>query len=146
VTPCRLGRPYDEKHRTCKSCLRVGAAVCRGRLQAQAKALPAKKDWPGALIGQLRLLGLPEPVREHRFHPTRRFRLDLAWPDRLLAVEVDGGLYLPGGGRHNRGPGMERDNEKKALATALGWRVIAVSTGQVRSGEAVGWIQEAMKC
>lgn len=33
----------------------------------------------------------PEFVREHRFHPTRRWRFDFAWPDEKVALEVEGG-------------------------------------------------------
>ena len=31
-------------------------------------------------------------VREHRFHPTRRWRFDFAWPKLLFAVKVYGGI------------------------------------------------------
>jgi very-short-patch-repair endonuclease len=44
-----------------------------------------------------------------------------------LAVEIDGGRYAPGGGRH-AGDG---DREKLNVATILGWRVLRFSTQQV---------------
>jgi very-short-patch-repair endonuclease len=44
-----------------------------------------------------------------------------------LAVEIDGGRYAPGGGRH-AGDG---DREKLNVATVLGWRVLRFSTQQV---------------
>jgi hypothetical protein len=40
------------------------------------------------IVGQLRMAGLPDPVEEYRFAPPRRWRFDLAWPERMLAVEV----------------------------------------------------------
>ena len=63
---------------------------------------------------------LPLPVREFRFSE-RRFRFDFAFPDRKVAVEVDGGGWLYG--RHHRPKGYERDLEKCNLAQFLGWRV-----------------------
>jgi very-short-patch-repair endonuclease len=73
---------------------------------------------------------LPTPVLEHRFHPERKWRFDLAWPDRKLAVEVEGGVYA--NGRHNRGKGYENDAVKYNQAQLLGWRVLRYSTGQAK--------------
>ena len=69
-------------------------------------------------------MGLPAPVMEHRFHPTRKWRMDFAWPEHLVALEVEGGLWKKGGGRHNRAPGMIKDFEKYNTAATLGWRVL----------------------
>jgi very-short-patch-repair endonuclease len=38
-----------------------------------------------------KILGIPEPVHNHRFHPVRRWKIDYAWPDQKLAVEIEGG-------------------------------------------------------
>ena len=63
-------------------------------------------------------------VREYRFHPDRRWRFDFAWPDSLIAVEVDGNAWhTKGGGRH----GTDKDREKINAAAALGWRVFHFS-------------------
>lgn len=45
--------------------------------------------------------GLPEPVREHRFHNTRMWRFDLCYPALQVAIECEGGTYSRG--RHVRG-------------------------------------------
>lgn len=58
-------------------------------------------------------------VREFRFHPTRRWRFDAAWPERKVFVELNGGIWT--GGRHTRGDGYRRDMEKLNAATMLGW-------------------------
>jgi len=85
---------------------------------------------------------VPEPVREYRFHPKRKWRFDFAWPARLVAVEVEGGTFS--GGRHSRGRGFEADAEKYAEAAILGWRVLRVTTAMVNDGRALDLIERAM--
>lgn len=72
--------------------------------------------------------GLPEPVFEYRFAPPRRWRFDAAWPDRKLAVEVQGGLFM--GGRHSRGGALRKEHEKLNTAASMGWRVCYVIPGE----------------
>ncbi len=67
---------------------------------------------------------LPVPTAEYRFHPTRRWRFDWAWPDQKVALEIDGGIWTRGA--HGRGAGIARDQEKTNHAAALGWRVLRV--------------------
>lgn len=66
-------------------------------------------------------------VQEHRFHPTRKWRFDFAWPEKMVAVEIDGGIWIKNGGRHNQ----DSDREKINTATEMGWRVFRFSTSQV---------------
>lgn len=87
------------------------------------------------LASQLRLLGTPDPERDLRFHPTRRWMFDFAWPAVRLAVEVEGGVFTRG--RHVRWAGLVGDGEKLQEAGRLGWKVLRFHGGQVRSGEAV---------
>lgn len=86
-------------------------------------------------LGSLRILSLPLPEREHAFHASRRWRFDFAWPDRLLAVELEGGSWV--GGRHGRGAGTAKDCEKYNAAATDGWAVLRFTTDMVRSGQAV---------
>lgn len=96
-----------------------------------------------ALLFQLRALKLPEPVRELAFAKPRRWRFDFAWPDAMLACEVEGGVWS--GGRHTRGAGFEADAEKYATALLLGWRVLKVTGKQVASGQAIDWLEQALR-
>ena len=82
------------------------------------------------------------PVAEYRFHPVRRWRLDVAFPDAKLGVEIDGGTFVRG--RHARGAGIRGDMEKQAALAALGWRVIRCMPEHVNSGVALQWIREAL--
>lgn len=86
--------------------------------------------------------GWPDPVLEHRFAPPRRWRFDLSWPALLVAVEIHGGVYS--GGHHTRGKGFEDDREKINEAICRGWKVIEVSTGQVKSGQLYGWLERLL--
>lgn len=70
-----------------------------------------------------------EPVAEHRFHPTRKWRFDFAWPDAKVAVEVDGGQWAFRGGRH----ATDADREKLNEAAAMGWRVFRFSPRQLKN-------------
>jgi len=78
-----------------------------------------KADYTTAIFSAC---GLPAPVAEHRFHPTRRWRFDLAWPEQMVALEIEGGVWT--GGRHTRGAGYLKDIEKYSVASAMGWCVI----------------------
>ena len=81
------------------------------------------------------------PVRELFFHPTRKFRFDFAFPDKMLAVEIEGGVN----GRHQRIGGFTGDCVKYSEAAVLGWRIIRATTGQVMSGQAIDWVLKALK-
>lgn len=80
---------------------------------------------------------------EHRFHPKRRWRFDFADIDLKVAVEVHGGTFS--GGRHTRGVGFEKDREKMNTAQLMGWLVIEATSNQVKSGEALTWLKEALE-
>ena len=90
---------------------------------------------------QMRVAGVPAPVLEHRFHDVRKWRMDFAWPDLLIAVEVEGGTWA--GGRHTRGAGFEKDCEKYNTAALLGWRVYRFTSSMIKSGRALETIEEA---
>jgi len=77
--------------------------------------------------------------REYKFHPTRKWRFDFAWPLEKFAVEIEGGVWS--GGRHTRGKGFIEDCIKYNEAVMLGWRVIRVTTEMVENGEAMAYIE-----
>jgi very-short-patch-repair endonuclease len=86
---------------------------------------------------------LPEPAREYRFDPTRRWRADFAFVDQKILVEIEGGIWT--GGRHTRGSGFEADAEKYSAAALLGWTVLRFTGGMAKSGAAIAKAIEAMK-
>ena len=94
------------------------------------------------LAFQLRACKLPQPLREFRFAPPRKFRFDFAWPAQKVACEVQGAVWA--GGRHTRGGGAEADAEKLSLAAVAGWRVILVTGRHIENGSALTWIEAAL--
>ena len=95
-----------------------------------------------ALLQEIHWLKLPAPVTEYRFSLQRRWRFDMAWPELLLACEVEGGTYA--GGRHSRGQGFQNDCEKYNEALVQGWRVLRVTPDQITSGEAIAWLEKLL--
>jgi very-short-patch-repair endonuclease len=85
-----------------------------------------------------------EFIPEFRFHPRRKWRADFYIPAGKILLEVDGGTWLPGGGRHNRGQGYENDCEKLNEATALGFFVLRVTPRQIQNGKALEWVQHVL--
>jgi len=88
--------------------------------------------------------GLPSPELELRFHPQRKWRFDYAWPEKKVAMEVEGVLYRVRIGRHQRGLGYEADCEKYAEALVLGWKVLRVTPGQIRDGRVIIWLKQLL--
>ena len=76
---------------------------------------------------------VPMPLREYAFALPRRWRFDFCWPDKRIALEVDGGVYA--GGRHTSGVGYTNDCRKLNAATLLGWKVYRVTPEMIRDGD-----------
>jgi len=65
-----------------------------------------------------------EPQSEYKFHPSRKWRFDFAYPESMIAIEVEGGIWV--GGRHIHPIGFEKDCEKYNEATRMGWKVFRI--------------------
>lgn len=75
------------------------------------------------------------PETEYKFHASRKWRFDFAWPTAKIAVEIMGGTWT--GGAHVTGVGYENDCEKLNAAVSLGWKVLYLTSKMVRSGEGI---------
>lgn len=93
----------------------------------------------GAAFGER----LPLPTPEYRFDPNRKWRIDFAWPDAKLAVEIEGGIWISG--RHTRGVGVKGDMEKYNALALAGWCLLRFDGDAVRSGSAVQQVEAALK-
>lgn len=78
------------------------------------------------------------PHREYRFHKTRKWRFDFAWPGVRFAVEVEGITFDHG--RHQRKEGFEKDLEKYEAAMLDGWTVYRCSPRMIKEGSAISAI------
>lgn len=84
-----------------------------------------------------------EFVREFQFHDPRKWRFDFANLEHAIAVECEGGIWT--NGRHTRGKGFEDDCEKYNTAMCNGWHVIRVTEKHIRSGQALCWVEMALR-
>ena len=119
----------------------------------RAKRVTPKHDSKAEFLQQVVFAGLPPLQPEVLFHPWRKFRFDFAYPDLLIAVEYQGGLYI---GRqrgkndnsarsgHRSIAGVLRDIEKITEAQLLGWIVILIEPKSVRDGRALRWLENAV--
>lgn len=78
--------------------------------------------------------------REFQFHASRKWRSDFHLVEKMILIEVEGGIWS--GGRHTRAKGYLGDMEKYNAATALGYQIYRFSTEQVKSGFAIKQIIE----
>jgi len=80
---------------------------------------------------------------EYVFAPPRKWRFDVAFPGRLVAVEVDGGQYAFRGGRHSK----DEDRWKRSEASARGWLVLTFSPQMLAADPALclGLVVRALK-
>lgn len=119
------------KHRSVDAELRrLRGRYPRRRGWSSLDAITAAERGPGysrndaerLLLRIIRGAGLPEPLRNHRVHG---FELDLYWPERGLAVELDGRAA------HGRPRSIERDRARDTDLAALGIDVRRFSWRQI---------------
>lgn len=118
-----------------------------------------RRDLEGEFAFLIKIHGLPEPERQYRFAAhyvglgpgirsrfkaanLRDWRFDFAWPDIMLAVEIEGGIYT--NGRHVRPKGFEDDVRKYNRAVLLGWTLIRFTAGMIDSGDALRVLRQAI--
>jgi very-short-patch-repair endonuclease len=106
----------------------------------KAKREPARYD---SFVRLLANTDIPSPTLEYRFHETRKWRFDFAWPDKKIALEVEGAVWT--GGRHTRGSGFIRDMEKYNSAAMRGWRVVRCTPQTISAPETLTMLRELLK-
>ena len=80
----------------------------------------------------LKANGLPTPTREHMFAKEigRKWRFDFCYPEKLVAIEIEGGVWVRG--RHNTGSGFQADIEKYNAAQLLGWLLLRYTGDMIK--------------
>jgi len=99
------------------------------RLRSRPKSDSSRLEAKFALYW--RSLGGPPLVQEFRFDPERRWRADFAHVESRTLIEIEGGLHIFGGGRHNRAAGFIADAEKYIEAFLAGWSVVRLTEKQI---------------
>jgi hypothetical protein len=80
---------------------------------------PGESDLEMRVMRAIVEAGLPEPASQHWVRlGSRRCRIDLAYPDRKLAIEVDGWVA------HGNRTAFDRDRARQNDLVAAGWRPI----------------------
>jgi very-short-patch-repair endonuclease len=70
---------------------RPGVQALRAVMEQRGRVAPTESDLETEMLQLIRRAGLPEPVRQLEVVvASRRFRLDFAYPDLKIAIEVDG--------------------------------------------------------
>ena len=85
---------------------------------------------------------LPRPHREFRFHDTRQWRFDFAWPSYQVALESEGGSHARG--RHTRGKGFAEDCVKYSEAAINGWLVLRTPASALCTQMTLDYVRRAL--
>ena len=137
------GRGKSGNGRSVGSASRCGnCSGCINRVMARLKLSPTVGETL-QLFALVRAAGFPDPQPEYRFHPSRKWRLDWAWPEYKVALEKHGATWQQG--RHTRGAGFAKDREKMNEAQLMGWIVIEATTDMIRSGLAADQLLRALE-
>lgn len=102
-----------------------------------------KSELEETLLLMIKAEGLPLPEREIRFHNTRRWRFDFAYPSLKIGIECEGGTWTGKG--HAGGKRYRLDCEKYDWAALMGWKVLRFTKGMIDDGEAIELIKRALK-
>jgi very-short-patch-repair endonuclease len=114
---------------------RAGEADTKRGRTARDDLLPGTSRLEAEFEAQLRHAGLPVACREHLFARPRLWRFDFAWPERRIAIEVEGGIWSEG--RHTRPQGFLEDVVKYNEAGERGWRVFRATADSIEDGSAL---------
>lgn len=135
-------------------------------IQKQGKLKVARKNQPKKVPVPYRLQypifwsllkqnpAIPDPVEEYIFHPVRKWRIDIAWPDHKLAFEIEGGVFKEEWKQNEWGKwekksvghrsisGFLKDMEKYNALSVCDWRLLRATPDQVKDCSAYDLICE----
>jgi hypothetical protein len=102
---------------------RDGTTHLRRLVEEQVRAGGPTESWlEDRVVEYLRRWGFPEATRRHWVKlPGARFRLDAAYPDRLIDIEADSRLW------HTSPSDRRRDAARDARLEAAGWTVVRIT-------------------
>lgn len=90
----------------------------------------SRNEWEALVVRRAKELGLPEPSLEFEIVlEGRRYILDAAWPDSLVALEFDGR------DPHMRKTVHDRDSARHNDLADAGWRRFSITAGALQRGD-----------
>jgi len=111
------------------------AAVLRRRLAGYE---PGDSNLEVRFARAMVAAGLPEPAQQHRVRAgTRRCRIDLAYPERKLAIEIDGWEH------HRTRSAFDDDRARSNDLVVAGWNVLRF-TSTMTNAQAVATVRAAL--
>lgn len=141
-------------------CLPAGVG---GGAAKPAKRAPAVRLGRGGALGpkvnkgeelfafQLCACELPAPQRNFRFHASRKWEIDFAWPEFKIGMEIQGGIWGKSQtddspGAHGHPIGIRRDMQKHNALLDAGWRVWHFTPEEIKRGLAVQHLEGVLGC
>jgi hypothetical protein len=96
---------------------------------------------------QLRAMKLPKWTDQVEFGQAmgRKFKADFGFRDYPVLVEINGGIWRPGGGAHSRPQKILNDMERYQYAARLGLFILPFIPDEVFSGHAIDWTMETLR-
>lgn len=105
---------------------RRGSERLRRVLARRSGGRPCGSDLAMRVIQLLRAAGLPEPVREYEVRVGKdRYFIDLAYPERRLAIEIDGRES------HDAPAAFQHDRTRQNRLVLMGWTVLRFTWADV---------------
>lgn len=110
---------------------RPGTALLKILIEDRRFTTQSESPLETRFLRLVRESGLPLPSKQLEIRDSGRFvaRVDFAYPEQRIAIEVDG--YAHHSGRLD----FENDRERRNWLETLGWRVINVTDRQMRYGQ-----------
>ncbi len=126
--------PSNNKH----SVAQFAGTVARAKMAARPLSLPQEILWTSAKYS----FGDRVAKEYKNAVPGRRFRVDIAFPDEKLAIEVDGWEHH---GKYKAD--FHANRERQNLFTLYGWRILRFTAGEIRKDplRCINLINDALK-
>lgn len=85
---------------------------------------------------------IPLPVEEFKFHKTRRWLVDVCWPEQKLALEIEGGTFQKRGGHRGSIGGYLKDKEKYNALSIEGFWLLRFTPQEMESCESYDFVRK----
>ncbi len=84
---------------------------------------------------------IPAFKREYKFDPERKWRIDFAWIELKIALEIQGGTHIHGARSHAGKSGYQADCDKANALALAGWRLFRFTSYDIRSVAALNMME-----